>query len=217
MEFKNAEQVQRKKAYHHQYYLDHAEKQKAQRKARYLAKRELISAQAKVYRQKHPEVSIRSYRKYQSVHRDELRKRQREWRLANPERAKASDSRRKRRYYIKNRELCLQKNKQWRQRNPEYAVLKTMKRRALKKLSAVNNNMIVEWMKSVRSKRFFNCYYCEERFPIKDIHFDHIVPLSKGGPHCVENLCTACPKCNCSKGAKPVRVWIESGQQLLEV
>lgn len=34
------------------------------------------------------------------------------------------------------------------------------------------------------------------------MEFDHVVPLSRGGPHAADNLTVACRRCNRSKGAK---------------
>ncbi len=51
------------------------------------------------------------------------------------------------------------------------------------------------------------CAYCEERAWTEQ---DHVYPISKGGPHCIENLVPACGLCNYAKGQstrwQPVRV-----------
>ncbi|QDP58780.1 MAG: hypothetical protein GOVbin1573_67 [Prokaryotic dsDNA virus sp.] len=49
------------------------------------------------------------------------------------------------------------------------------------------------------------CRYCWQR--CKDIHIDHLVPLSKGGTNNLENLVVACRPCNLSKGAKDWFEW----------
>jgi 5-methylcytosine-specific restriction endonuclease McrA len=92
-------------------------------------------------------------------------------------------------------------------------------RRALKKAAAVNLAGIQEFVRAVKAKPFSICYYCHERVPLKRIHFDHIIPLSKGGAHAVENLCVACSACNLSKGAKPMIEWARTyaSQQLLNL
>jgi 5-methylcytosine-specific restriction endonuclease McrA len=35
-----------------------------------------------------------------------------------------------------------------------------------------------------------------------ECHVDHVVPLARGGTHTRDNLATACPSCNISKGTK---------------
>jgi len=51
------------------------------------------------------------------------------------------------------------------------------------------------------------CIYCGAT---KDLTLDHIVPLSRGGPHCQENLVVACRSCNSSKGDKPLVQWLQT-------
>jgi len=36
---------------------------------------------------------------------------------------------------------------------------------------------------------------------MEDLHFDHVVPLSKGGPHTTENIRPSHSTCNLKKGA----------------
>lgn len=89
------------------------------------------------------------------------------------------------------------------------------KRRALKRRAAINLKGIRQWMKAAKAKPVATCYWCQARFASYGIHFDHIIPLSKGGEHSVRNLCTSCPTCNLSKSNKLVRVWTKIGQQFL--
>jgi 5-methylcytosine-specific restriction endonuclease McrA len=49
----------------------------------------------------------------------------------------------------------------------------------------------------------FTCGYCGNRFAVKDLTFDHVVPRSKGGLSTWDNLMMACRKCNCMKGSEP--------------
>lgn len=51
------------------------------------------------------------------------------------------------------------------------------------------------------------CTYCSSA---ENLTIDHIVPLSRGGEHTIENLTTACWTCNCSKGAKLLEEWNSS-------
>jgi 5-methylcytosine-specific restriction endonuclease McrA len=81
------------------------------------------------------------------------------------------------------------------------------KRRAFKRNTTVDMDRILEWMKLVHSKPTFICQYCKTEYPTNRVHFDHIVPLCRGGVHSIENLCASCPSCNLSKGKKLLSEW----------
>jgi hypothetical protein len=46
----------------------------------------------------------------------------------------------------------------------------------------------------------YTCQYCGRQ--THDLTIDHVVPRSRGGPHCWENLVSACKTCNHRKGGK---------------
>jgi 5-methylcytosine-specific restriction endonuclease McrA len=52
-----------------------------------------------------------------------------------------------------------------------------------------------------------NCAYCGSN---EKISVDHVLPIKMGGLDEISNIVPACHKCNCSKGAKPVREWYRS-------
>lgn len=113
------------------------------------------------------------------------------------------------------KEYHRQFTKQWTKRNPEKAYITSSKRRALKKQASVNLASIKQFVLSVKSKKTVKCYYCTRRVRSNSIHFDHIVPLSKGGAHSVDNLCVSCADCNLKKHDKTPQAWIKVGQQFL--
>lgn len=94
----------------------------------------------------------------------------------------------------------------------EYAA-HAAKRRALKLKASVNPNKISEWMVAMRKRKDVVCYYCEA--PIRDsgINFDHVIPLSKGGPHEIGNLAASCEFCNSSKNDSFLGQWNVKAQQ----
>lgn len=65
-----------------------------------------------------------------------------------------------------------------------------------------------EW-KEIRLQVFkrdnFICQYCGK--PIEKPDCDHVIPVSKGGLSIFNNLVTACPRCNRSKGSKTLNEW----------
>jgi len=47
------------------------------------------------------------------------------------------------------------------------------------------------------------CHICTEGIAsLDDLHFDHVIPLSKGGPHAAENIRPSHALCNLRKGAR---------------
>lgn len=51
------------------------------------------------------------------------------------------------------------------------------------------------------------CCYCGSR---ESLAVDHLIPRKRGGPHAGENMVWACRRCNSSKGAKDVLVWLNA-------
>ena len=45
-----------------------------------------------------------------------------------------------------------------------------------------------------------HCVYCDDDLNNAEIHLDHVIPESKGGPTTYENLQVTCRKCNLAKG-----------------
>lgn len=48
------------------------------------------------------------------------------------------------------------------------------------------------------------CAYCSAT---GDMNLEHVIPISKGGPHDIGNIIPACFSCNMSKGTKPMEQW----------
>jgi 5-methylcytosine-specific restriction endonuclease McrA len=46
------------------------------------------------------------------------------------------------------------------------------------------------------------CFYCRRSLSFKESHFDHFVPIAKGGKHEKSNIRLSCPPFNRSKAAK---------------
>ena len=45
-----------------------------------------------------------------------------------------------------------------------------------------------------------HCVYCDEDLTDQEVHLDHVIPESKGGPTTFDNLQVTCRRCNISKG-----------------
>jgi len=128
---------------------------------------------------------------------------------------------RRRDYYARNedrerayrqRDDVREYQRQWREQNPdrwrETLARHSQKRRAVE-LSAVCGqhpgckriSRRVVWGRDEGHCRIK--LLCDGVFvPFKELHLDHVIPLSKGGLHCYCNLQTGCAPCNMAKGAR---------------
>lgn len=80
-------------------------------------------------------------------------------------------------------------------------------------LSIGRDKIIEQFIESLGEKRTVVCYYCRSK--VRKYHIDHIVPISKGGLHRIDNLCASCVKCNLSKGAKLLAEWVKNLPQVI--
>jgi 5-methylcytosine-specific restriction endonuclease McrA len=46
----------------------------------------------------------------------------------------------------------------------------------------------------------YQCQYCAERPPVRELNLDHVIPRSRGGRSTWDNLVTSCRQCNLKKG-----------------
>jgi 5-methylcytosine-specific restriction endonuclease McrA len=70
-------------------------------------------------------------------------------------------------------------------------------------LTLVRNSL---WQDQIK-KSGFKCFYCGKQCTAQSLQQDHVIPLSKNGLHCMENLMPACRSCNASKGNKDAYLW----------
>ncbi len=54
-----------------------------------------------------------------------------------------------------------------------------------------------QWWKRKRSSGV--CHYCNEKFSVKELTMDHVIPLSRGGKSERFNLVPCCKACNTRK------------------
>lgn len=135
----------------------------------------------------------------------------------NDPRVKAAKTKRSKNNYLENREHVQKKHREWMLQHPGIQRVYAQKRRALEKSAVVNLRQIKEWMLSIKAKPFASCYYCAATVSTKRIHFEHIVPLSRGGSHSIENLCVSCKLCNLHKGTRHISEWDKQGQQVMNL
>lgn len=85
-----------------------------------------------------------------------------------------------------------------------YAVKSQMRRAASNATNDGTPLTPAAWA-TIKSAAKGKCYYCRQK--VAKLTMDHVIPLSKGGTHTVENIVAACLPCNCRKRAKIVTLF----------
>ena len=63
-----------------------------------------------------------------------------------------------------------------------------------------------ELRQAIFERDSYTCQYCGFSGNEADLEIEHIIPVSKGGTNDIRNLCTACRKCNSSKGKRMLTI-----------
>ncbi len=213
---------------------DQKEKRRLAKRASYLRNREHVLATTSKYHQEHPEVHNKANAKYRAKNllkiREYNRQKAAENRKANPEHYKkialaayyrnrekfaAKNRERSKRWYEANKERASRASKRHRKEHPESRKASHLLRRARKRATVVDAAGIAQWMREIYALPFVRCHWCGTKVHGKDVHFDHVIALSKGGTHTIGNLCASCPDCNLRKHARYISDWICQGQTFL--
>jgi len=149
--------------------------------------RTIASAAAKRWRESHRAEAIEATKRWEAANSEHVKIRKREWFAAHPEKRKE--------YHDK-----------WKADNPEriraFWKDNTNKRRAMK-ASAEGSYSYPEFL-SICDDAGWLCVYCGCRLDVETATADHMVPLSRGGANCIENITLACRSCNSKKHDKTV-------------
>lgn len=112
--------------------------------------------------------------------------------------------------YLKHRSGYAARSKAWADAHPERRKesirRNSAKRRAQKATTAVQD-ISAKDVRNLFESTNGRCVYCGEKTKLT---LDHVVPLSRGGIHGLENLVGACSSCNSSKGDKLIDEWLVS-------
>lgn len=215
-----------------EYALAHAEELRAKCRTRYRARKDEYLDRSRAYRkteagrearrrekkrrrERHPERIRTEDKRQRERHQDKRVEYMRKYNEQNGERLRLLC---RARFYAKHDE-CLAKKRDWDKRNPGYsskwakqnpdafraiAVKKNGKRRALKKTASVgvDQKATLARIREIKTPDTLPCSWCGTPTTKDKRHVDHVIPLSRGGHHSAENLCCACPRCNCRKRNK---------------
>lgn len=109
---------------------------------------------------------------------------QRQWAKQNPEKMKA-------------------RRRKWRRANPEKVREQCRRRKA--KLRGVATEKVD--YQAIMERDKCRCYICGKRIKRKELQFDHVIPLTKGGAHCADNIACAHARCNNKKGTRIITLF----------
>lgn len=85
--------------------------------------------------------------------------------------------------------------------------------RLLKLVRAKNVHKVKFSRSNIFARDNYKCQYCGERFDVKELTFDHVHPVAKGGKKSWDNIVTACWRCNNKKSGRTPQ---ESGMRLIK-
>jgi hypothetical protein len=122
----------------------------------------------------------------------------RKYRDANPEKTKA----RYRAYKQANWEKVKASSYRWREQNPErwYAIVYAARDRRRAAIGAAVERVDYAL---ILAEYGMVCHICTGDIPSrKDLHFDHVIPLARGGPHVQDNIKPSHARCNQRKSDK---------------
>lgn len=106
-------------------------------------------------------------------------------------------------YYERNKDAQLRRNAERRKKYPEEARVRQHQRRAIMHGSEAHE-VSLRFLDRSRARVHGACAYCAER-PVE--HWDHRIPLARGGAHAEGNLTPSCARCNIQKQSKTVTEW----------
>lgn len=105
--------------------------------------------------------------------------------------------------------------KEWREQNP-FKWRDHNKRSKLKRANSIGHSKVS--YDAIIKRDGCICHICGGEVALDDIHFDHIMPLSRGGEHSEENISVSHSRCNLRKGSKTLEEYYDfnDGIEVLE-
>lgn len=151
------------------------------------SKEELKAINAANY-QKNREARLAYAKEYYEAHKQELRPTRKRWQLEN-----------------------LERHREYNQRSYQKDPLKTQARVRKRKVQMLGNGVELYTLEQVLEEYGQVCYLCEQDIDLTlprkigvagwefGLHLDHVTPISKGGPDCLENVAPTHAICNLTK------------------
>lgn len=115
--------------------------------------------------------------------------------------------------YKNNRDKFLARTNKWSKDNKEKKVEQAQRRRA-RKIGQIIFDLPENYVSLLTKQQCYKCIYCG--CDIKDHPTtDHLIPLSRGGKHSIDNIKICCMSCNSSKSNKTLIEWLGLNRAIL--
>jgi 5-methylcytosine-specific restriction endonuclease McrA len=168
--------------------------QRIAKQAWHLAHKAAENAKSRAYGKSHAEYTLARHRRYLKEHpRTEWRKRYQ---------AKNADRMRQKRATAAYRERRRREERARRTAHLAETRERCRRQQAVRWHAAKANPVSYD---AVYARDAGICYLCTEPVTQRAAHFDHVIPLSRGGTHTFDNIKVTHPSCNVRKGAKLVQ------------
>lgn len=167
-------------------------------------------------RNKNPELYRQIQKRSRLKHREKRISESAKWYRNNKARQAKYMREYGRKYYLANKDKIKWKHRIWAKNNRTRLNARDAFRKASELKATLGNPVLIRrWMIEVKSKPFSRCHWCGTKVDGKEVEFDHVIALSRGGSHSIGNLCSSCPECNRSKSNRIIADWICNNQTFL--
>jgi hypothetical protein len=197
-------EVMDKKEYHRAYYLAHREKI-INRQREYSVKPE-TKERRRIYNSKieYTEKELKARKAYNVAHRAEINEYKKLWnknkRKTSPEiKLKMYEAAKK--WRQKNRKYLTQYDKEWRIKHPEKWKLFHAYSTAVRRSRIKSATIAPFSYKEILQRDGYKCHLCGRVVTKKELSFDHLIPIARGGSHSRENVAVAHLACNIKRNA----------------
>jgi len=178
-------------------YWKDPEKHREVRKKRYWANPQVAREAVKKAYRANPDLHKQKAAQWRLRNLERANDNQRKWRLGNPDRIRIL----KHRDYEKRKEHVRAKNDAWAKANPQNWTLIQRAMKGRRRAQIRKTNFEKFSLKEILLRDGYKCHICLRKVAKKDLSFDHLVPLSRGGSHTRDNVAVAHLRCNIKRGA----------------
>jgi len=182
----------------------------AQRRNRRAQNRDIILARERAWRLANRDNVLEYKKRDRERHPENYKRLKREWAERNADKIRI----RKKADYVGNKDTINARLEKFRRENPDRyklaGILSSQRRRA--RLASVPREKIDRDALYERDGGI--CGICGKKVERDEVSIDHIIPLSKGGPHLMSNLQIAHLKCNKARGNSGPIIPVQLGLEL---